>query len=183
MKKNGFMAVLATLAVLLSTLWPGWRGTGEANGNTPRSVTHQRDTLRGLGGVHVLVEELEADVEQHGLTAEALQADTEEQLRRAGIDVLAEEQRLQTPGTPYLYVNVNVSLGEETPLAAATLDVALKQSVVLARDPIRLCLAPTWRTGTTGRVGYARLADLRGAVNDLVAEFVEDYRAANPATH
>jgi hypothetical protein len=182
MKKNGFMAALATSAVLLSTLWPGWPGTGAANEPPLQNATHQRDTLRGLRGVHVLVEKLEADVEQHGLTSAALQADTEVQLRRAGIEVLAEEQRLQTPGTPYLYVNVNVSLGDETPLAAVSVDVALKQTVVLARDPVLVCLAPTWRTGTTGRVGCARLADLRGAVRDLVAEFVADYRAANPAT-
>ncbi len=183
MKKNGFMAALATSAVLLSTLWPGWPGIHAANETTLRNATHQRDTLRGLRGVHVLVEKLEADVEHHGLTAAALQADTEEQLRQAGIEVLAEEQRLTTPGTPYLYVNVNVSMGEETPLAAVSVDIALKQSVVLTRDPVLVCLAPTWRTGTTGRVGYARLADLRGAVKDLVAEFVDDYRAANPTTH
>jgi hypothetical protein len=183
MKKNGFMAALATSAVLLSTLWPGWPGIGATNETPLRNATHQRDTLHGLRGVHVLVERLEADVECHGLTSQTLQADTEEQLRRAGIEVLAEEQRLQTPGTPYLYVNVNVSLGEETPLAAVSVDIALKQSVVLARDPVLICLAPTWRTGTTGRVGCARLADLRGAVKDLVAEFVEDYHAVNAATH
>ena len=47
-----------------------------------------RMSLRGLKGMQVVVEHLEPEVEQHGLTTSALQTDVELKLRQAGIPML-----------------------------------------------------------------------------------------------
>jgi len=68
----------------------------------------QKDTLKGLQGVHVLVESLNPEVEKYDLTKQQLQTDVELRLRQNSIKVLSEEELLSTPGKSYLYVNVNI---------------------------------------------------------------------------
>ena len=71
-----------------------------------QTLEQQRETLRGLTGVAVVVEPLNAEAEQDGLQQGRLQATVEKQLRAAGIPVLSKETWSLTPGGPYLYVNV-----------------------------------------------------------------------------
>jgi hypothetical protein len=48
----------------------------------------ERDTLRNVTGVHVLIEELDPTTVQAGLSKEQIQTDVELRLRMAGIQVL-----------------------------------------------------------------------------------------------
>ena len=65
-----------------------------------------RESLRGLTGVEVVVENVPPDLEPAGLTANQLRTDAELRLRKAGIRVLTREETLATPGVPYLYIRV-----------------------------------------------------------------------------
>lgn len=72
-----------------------------------------RETLRGLSGVAVLIEELTREAEQAGLTRTQLQTGVELRLRQAGIPVLTEQEWLRTPGRPFLYIRVGTFMSRE----------------------------------------------------------------------
>lgn len=188
---------------IVIVLWPARQITGETGlsakekktdrilTNSEKSALYGRmvradgkEVLQGLEGVSVLVEYILPEVEKYGLTRQALQTDTELQLRQYGIKVLTEEEMLSTPGMPCLYINVNVQIGEEILLAAAAINVELREKVLLLRKPKRICYSvSTWRKTGVRTVGLGRIKDLRGTVKDLVNEFINDYLAANPKDH
>ena len=183
MKAKRHVVVLAVLAVLIPALWAVVRAAEKTDGTAPQPklAVEQRDTLRGLQGVAVAVEGLEPEVEQLGLTSEALRTDTERQLRQYGIKVLSHQEQLATPGMPCFYVNVNVK-GAETvlPIMAVSIQVELQQHVSLERDPTIHCVAATWKTAGVGTVSRSKLGQVRDSVKDLVARFINDYLAVNP---
>jgi hypothetical protein len=70
----------------------------------------QRETLRALPGVWVVVEHVGPELTQTGVTQADLQHDTEEKVQAAGIPLLSQEECWQTPGMPWLYLTVAVSV-------------------------------------------------------------------------
>ena len=137
-----------------------------------------RATLRGLEGVHVLVESLRPEVEQAGLTRQQLQTDVELRLRLAGIRVLTDEESRRTPGNPCLYVNVNVMLHSDA-LAAYSVEVALEQQAALEIDS-SLAIVKTWDVGLIGTVGTARLDSIRNHLRDKIDKFINAYLSVHP---
>jgi hypothetical protein len=137
-----------------------------------------RDTLRGLTGVAVVVETLKGDAEADGLTVSDLQTDTESKLMEAGIEVLAHEQWRDTPGRPWLYVSVNTI----TYLASYffSVDVQLKQDVIVPRDASIVTSSATWEVGSIGFVNAPDLASkIRSSVGGYVTHFISDYLTVN----
>lgn len=140
-----------------------------------------KKSLHGLGGVYVLVESLDSEIEQAGLHKADIQTDVELKLRLAGIKVPTEEEHLHQPGTPYLYINANVHLGHENSgLAYYAIDCELEQDVTLTRDESISTVATTWETGKAGVVGTSNLQRIRDSVKDLVEEFINAYLSVNP---
>jgi predicted secreted protein len=137
-------------------------------------------SLAGLQGIAVVVEQIDQEAKRYGLTGEALQADTELKLRQNGIKVFSEQERLQTPEMPQLYINVNVVVREEIEFSAANTHVAFKQVVLLKRDPTNACVATTWEAGGVSMGETADLKGVREDVKALVDQFINDYLAANP---
>ncbi len=140
----------------------------------------ERVSLAGLQGVAVVVEQIDQKAKMYGLTSEALQADTVLKLRQNRIKVFSEQQRLQMPAIPYLYINVNVVVREDIKFTAANTRVAFKQVVLLKRDPTNTCVATTWEAGDISMGKTADLKDVREDVKALVDQFIKDYLAANP---
>jgi len=141
----------------------------------------QRNTLKGLQGVYVIVESLKPEVEKYGLTEQQLQTDVELRLRQNGIKVLSQQEWLSTPGRPWLYVNVNVVIHDEPPLVVAyNILLKLKQDVLLERDTTKRCDASTWYTGSIGCASLGKIGTIREHVKNYVDKFINDYLAANP---
>ena len=140
-----------------------------------------RSTLQGLKGMRVLVEDLAPEVEREGLAKDALQKAIEDKLRAAGIKILTQEEAAQTPGEPYLYLNVNVTLptGNEG-VCSYSMDLALIQNVTLVRNPNQASYAITWSTGGVGLIGRKSLGDLRESIRELTEIFVKAYQSVNP---
>ena len=137
-----------------------------------------RPSLKGLKGVYVLVEPLEAEVERDGLNQTSIQTDVELRLRQAGIKVLTEAERLAAPGTPFLYVLVNAKSGSPY---AFSINVELCQDVRLDRDPsMQISGATTWSVTAVGTVGRNNLRDIRDMVKDYVDRFINAYLSVNP---
>ena len=141
----------------------------------------QRESLRGLQGVEVVIEDIKSDAQADGLSQEALRAAVELILRSRGIRVLTPSERSAMPSKPYLYVHVGTdknSLGQY----AFNARVELHQAVSLVHRPQHIVLAPTWSTPDKFRtVGQQTMRMwIINSIEPLVREFVDDFRAVNP---
>ena len=140
-----------------------------------------RATFRGLKGVGVLVEKLPPEVEQEGLKRDQLQMEVESKLRTAGVKVLTKEEAFNTPGEPFLYININVNIAKtESEIYPYSIDLLLIQKVSLLRDPKLTSYAITWSTGGVGSIGKQILSQLRENVEAMVDVFIKAYLAENP---
>jgi hypothetical protein len=132
--------------------------------------------------VQVLVAELRSDLERVGLTRQQLQTDIEARLRRAGIRVLAPEERLLVPRAPYLSVSVVAFLVpdavQELLVYGITLEV--RQHVVLDPTSALVYDATTWSTPLyVGSVGRVNMSQIRETVSEQVEPFINAYLSVN----
>lgn len=141
------------------------------------AIQQDRDVLKGLAGVYVLVENMRPEVEKFGLTKQAIQTDVELELRKFGVRVLSQKESLAILGSPYLYVNVNAMNLEGTDRFYGNIGVAMRENVILLRKPI-MSNAATW--GSSHVFKGASDRDVRDNVKECVDEFINDYLAANP---
>jgi hypothetical protein len=138
-----------------------------------------RPTLRGFPGVYVVVEPLSPQIENKELTTDQLQKDAEAKIRTAGMKILSKEEFLRTPGKPYLYVNVNISiLRTQITRYIFYVRVEFNQEVSLMKNPGTIVPAATWSTGGWG-IDFS-LENIRNTVKNQVDKFVNAYLAANP---
>jgi len=141
----------------------------------------ERNSLAGLEGVGVVVEQLRSEARKYGLTREQLQSEVEDHLRRSGIKVFSEEERLRSPGRAHLYVTVIPLIREKQSVCAVGYDVSLRQEVQLARDESKECVAATWQRCAVSLTGTRVLCGaVKANLGLYLNEFVRDYLAANP---
>ena len=131
------------------------------------------ESLRGLPGVEVIVEDIKADATTDGLSREAVQTAVELILRSNGIKVLA------MPTAPYLYVNISTMKEQGVYLFCTHL--ALKQIVRLLPERNKEVFAATWSAGELGSVGKNKLHQVVSvSLEPLVKRFANDFLTANP---
>ncbi|MHC4571667.1 MAG: hypothetical protein ACYS0C_06290 [Planctomycetota bacterium] len=139
----------------------------------------ERNSLVGLKGVGVVIEELSAKAERYGLSREQIRNQVERHLRKHGIKVLCEEERLLAAGRPHLYITVKPLIGEKYGMCAIAYDVSLKQDVRLVREPSKKCVATTWNHSAVNLTGTGVLADsVKLNLSVCVDEFINEYVAA-----
>ena len=140
----------------------------------------QRESLRGLQGVEVVVEDLNPSAQVEGLSQETIRAAVELILRSKGIRILSHSERSETRRNPHLYIVVGpekASSGQYSFNAR----VELHQAGSLVQRPQEMP-APTWFTpGKLRTVGQqnARLWVIN-SIEPLVREFANDFLAVNP---
>jgi hypothetical protein len=135
----------------------------------------EEEVLRGLAAVTVKVERLRAEIEQDGLFASTIQSDVELKLRLAGIKVLSEEQCIENPDCPHLYVFVDAFKHSEGYIYR--IQVSLREPVMVLRTRTKM-LATTLRIrDELGITPY--LSEIRGEAQDLVDEFIKAWQTAN----
>jgi hypothetical protein len=138
-----------------------------------------RKSLRGLSGVHVLVENLTDDAKRVGLDTDTIQTDVELKLRLAGITVLTSEESLRAPGMPDLYVNVDVMAFNGFYVYSVTVEV--DQNVMLRRNYDSVIGAATWSvTGVGGATSQSAKSGGREFLSELIDHFLNAYLDANP---
>ena len=136
-----------------------------------------RESLRGLTGVYVLVEKL-PDRLQTLVTDDQIQTDVELRLRKTGIRVLSEEEWLQASGHPTLYVNVNAVSVEGKYSYSVNAD--LTQDVMLVRNKAT-ARGNTWSTDGVGQVAEGNLRSrVREVLGDTIDRFANAYLSVNP---
>ncbi len=134
----------------------------------------ERASLKGLGAISVVVEDLAPAAQKYGLTVTLLQNDIKQRLQRAGIAVRQEAD-------PYLYVQITVvDPGGVLPLGYS-IQVTLMQEVALPRGINPHFQAPTWWVSSAGITGADRLsASISGKVQEFVDQFTRAYASVNP---
>lgn len=147
-------------------------------------------SLKGIAGIWVLVENLDPDLQKAGLTKGELRSDVEDRLRESGIAV---EPPSESGAGPFLYLkltDIAVPAGGKRKSKARSRNegtalyvrLELQQSVALKREPSSSLLADTWRQSVIGYAEPARAGETaRGWVRELTERFVKAYRTANSA--
>jgi hypothetical protein len=129
-------------------------------------------SLRGLCGVHVVVENLGDGAASLGLTERGIRTQVEQLLRGAGVPVL--QTFPPCAARPYLYVSVNLLVRAEGKSATASVSIELNQRATL-KSGVEAYTA-TWRTGVLAQGGATYI---RGLIGSLVMAFADDWIKEN----
>jgi len=140
----------------------------------------ERDSLKGLVGMEVLVEPLNIEIEDLGLHSLKLQSDIRQRLQKAGIKVLTERERLATPTAAMLAVRVD-ALHDRISRYFYSIDLFLTQRVRLEGKVASEPSAVTWmKLGPIGIIADDNIKHLEDQVLRRVDQFIKDYLAVNP---
>lgn len=132
----------------------------------------ERDTLRNITAVHVVIEEIASDALRDGLAKEQIQTDVELRLRKAGVAVVDS-------AVPMLYVNANVIKGKNG-VYGYSCEIRLEQPVTVLSNQA-FTMAPTWSTGGTGLVAISIMPMVvRNDIGDYVDQFINAYLSVHP---
>jgi hypothetical protein len=144
------------------------------------------ESLEGLRGVEVIVEELKPELENFNLTAVQIQKEVEGKLQNAGIQVLSKEdnEKIQPLRMPYLFIKVNsYKLPWTRSSFAFSIDIALNQQVKLRGNPElkkTIFYSPTWYKSKVGGATGKDIAEIIETVKTLTEKFIGAYQTANP---
>ena len=139
-----------------------------------------RESLRGISGIGVIVEEISPDASADGLSQDAIRTAAELILRSKGIRVLTNIDRTRLGSVPYLYININ-TLKEELGVYAYAVNVDLKQVVGLLSMKGAQAWGATWSASVVGAVGETNVRQIiADGVEPLVKDLAHDFLLANP---
>ena len=165
------LLILGTLGFGLSSL--------PLQAEEPKEVP-ERESLKGLTGIEVMVEPLNIEVERLGLETLKLQHDIRHRLQQAGVHVLTEHERLATTTAAMLVVRVD-ALHDRIGRYFYCVDLLLTQRVRLRGQASPDVSAVTWmRPGGIALVADDNVRHIQTQVFRRVDEFVKDYLAENP---
>ena len=140
----------------------------------------ERESLRGLSGVEVLVEPFSLELEQGGLQAVTLQNDIRQRLQKAGVKVFTERERLAAQAGALLVVRLD-AVHDRIGRYFYTIDLLVKQRVRLGGHDAPELSAATWmKSGGIGIVADDNVKHVEDQVRRKVDELIKDYQAVNP---
>jgi hypothetical protein len=146
---------------------------------THARAPYERESLRGLPGVVVVIEAITPEAQAEGLSEEAIQAAVELILESSGIRILIESDALKVFSHPWLYVVPNI--GKAGPYYYYNVSLRLIQEVSSVHGRQNKLAATTWEGNTAGIVANN---DLRAAILEVIERwtkaFANDFLAVNP---
>ena len=141
---------------------------------------NEKETLRDINALHVIVHDIDLEIEQYGLTREKIQKDFETRLGMAGITVLSEKEGLKVPGAPFITLTVGTMRAFTTKGSEfyfISILIKLRQNVYLERQPKnRIHGIATW---SNTRFGVNFGQNIRSEVNKAIDQFIDAHAAAN----
>jgi len=153
-----------TVLLLVIPMLIGNRALGQES-----SVTLDVKSLKGIDGVQVVIDL--TDTGKSELDKYLIRTDVELKLRSAGMRVLSEEEEAKAPGSPYLYLNVNL-VG-----TAAAIEIQLMQTARLVRNG-EIAVGATWSQRSLSTNSTAPV--VRGLIKDQVDTFLNAWLSVNP---
>jgi len=139
----------------------------------------ERESLRGLPGVAVTVEDIATDIQTDGLSMEEIGIAVDLILRSNGIRVLSQPERFETEASPYLYITV---LGfKDGSVYSLCIEVQLRQIVSLTSGTSHKMFVSTWSRNSLLSVGANTLHDvISGSIEPKAKDFANDFLTVNP---
>ncbi len=132
-----------------------------------------RATLRGLDGINLVVDKLDAQIEGAGVTVDAVRARLEDRLRAGGIPI-------DTAKPDFVAVRMTGVRANRGPFAVAV-TLGAYQPVQLARDKNLKTATQTWEVETVLLAEPKQLyRAAMDTIDELAASFVAAYRSVNP---
>lgn len=149
------------------------------------AFSRQSETLRGLSGIRVVVEDIDSDVAGQLPTTDA-ETRLALRLRKGGVRVYSEPEMEADPSFPVLLLTVTANRCDSDGFTTfCMVDLEAAQSVTLMRSGGKKesTLAKTWETSRLVKIGRDRLqAGGLNEVLDSVADiFINDWLATHPA--
>ncbi len=135
-------------------------------------------TLKGISGVIVWVGDIPPAIVQQGVTQQQLHTAVEQQLRRAGIVVFAQQDTATVADVAVVSVAVT-TLQHTSGLYAYTVDLAVYQAAALFRDPTPRSMA-TWTVGALALVEASDLRAIFTSVRQEIQKFIQAYQTVHP---
>jgi hypothetical protein len=139
-------------------------------------VSTGRDTLRGLPGVEVVVEELPPEVQRAGLASDVVRGEVQRRLAASGVTLYTTQQQNASPAKAYLYLHLN-ALELPGGTMAIAVQLQLRQTVKSIVTTSSIVNAMTWDSHNVFALTGRDAAPLTGAVLEMVDGFADDWRA------
>lgn len=160
--------VLMSLAVTVAFVSDVARAAGDSG------------TLRGIDKMSVLIEGLDSDSTNYGVTEQMLRTQVELELRRTGIKVVEFKTAPTVPTTLYVWLAAMRHIGSR--FHVYTINLELKQDAALRRNPqIIAFYATTWDKRSLNLISSDNYANnVRSTLSKLLDEFLNDYLSVNP---
>ena len=140
--------------------------------------------FQGLQSVYVHVNPVDSKTQQKGVDARQLRKETERQLKKAGIEVLSDEDfnrlkiSLKYPlARLMLSVSMDEIFSEGIALDVSHITVEVQQAAFLGRNARVSMFATTWERN---QISFGGSAEVQGKMRAFVAEFISAYTSANP---
>lgn len=138
------------------------------------------NTLKGIKGIGVSVEDIDADAVAEGLNKDKLLQLITQKLKKSGVKVLTDLELRTVSGQPKLVLNVN-SIKQPGPIYIFTTTLDLTQIVLLERNKGLTAVSPTWTVLTTGgSLPEDLAATVQASIDPMLESFITDYKKANP---
>jgi len=138
-----------------------------------------REPLRRLPGVEVIVETFLSEEEAAGFSREAIRTGVELVLQSNGIRILSASERLQTSSAPFLYVKVNPLKHSSADTFCLAIEVELHQAVSLLNRPEQKMSARTWNRVQVAMIGDQITGRVTEVVEPLIKQFANDFLTVN----
>jgi len=144
------------------------------------SARSTAESLRGLHGVHVVVEEVVPEVRAAGLTASSIKSAVEDHLIKRGVGILGLGELAMDARGPALLIRLDFAVAD--PVYFYNSQVQFFQNVTIdvgAGEIPVYASASTWQTSKVDKAGKFRLPSLSQEVAKQVDAFVEAYLKMN----
>ena len=141
-------------------------------------VATGRDTLRGLPGVEVVIENVPRELEGAGLTTSNVRGEITKRLREAGVTIYASQSENPSRAKPYVYVHLNLVKLPGRWYAVA-IQVHLRQTLQSPVTGSNVVDAMSWDKHDVLAVPAGQPRLLRGAIVEIIDLFIADWRAVH----
>ncbi|PWN05787.1 hypothetical protein [Rhodohalobacter mucosus] len=144
-------------------------------------VERERLSLQGLQefGFTANIEGSRDVADSEELTPSVIRQQSVNRLIESGIRYVSDEEVRSSADIPFLYMHIN-TMQLENGLVPFSIQLRLYQPVKLSLNRDLQTSASTWENGMVGIVSYDRLATINRAADDLLQDFIDDYKRANP---
>jgi hypothetical protein len=140
----------------------------------------ERESLRGLQGVQVVIEDIEEDLRAQGLSKDKIRTAVERVMRSSGIPLLRNEDQDTTTSRAWFHVQVG-TLKDLSGRYAYMIRVFLRQKAFLEYGPSHSINATTWESPIViGTIRGSNLQQLVVTAEEKTKEFATDFLAQNP---